>query len=98
MFMKDSDGKKSVTTTMAFVTFIVVMIKVLLGGSAFSIAGFSLSIGPISSDEIIALLGPTLGAYTYRRYTDRRYDSADANAMFEAAAAEEAENPQSGNP
>lgn len=78
MFLKDSDGKKSFTVTMSVVTFIVVMIKVLVGGSAFSIGGVSMSFGNIGADEIIALLGPTLGAYSFRRYTDRRFDSADA--------------------
>lgn len=92
MFMKDSDGKKSFTVTMSIVSFVVVMIKVLLGGNAFSIGGVSMSFGNIGSDEILALLGPTLGAYSFRRYTDRRFDSADA-----ATAEEEASPPIDSN-
>ena len=95
MFMKDSDGKKSFTVTMSVITFVVVMVKVLVGGSAFSIGGVSMSFGPIGSDEILALLGPVLGTYSFRKYTDRRYDAGDA--MFADALAAEEENPQSGN-
>jgi hypothetical protein len=73
MYMKDSDGKKSFTVTMSIITFAVVMLKVLVGGTSFTIGGTSFSFGSIGSDEIISLLGPTLGAYSFRRYTDSRY-------------------------
>lgn len=73
MYMKDSDGKKSFTVTMSIITFAVVMLKVLVGGTSFTIGGVSMAFGNIGSDEIMALLGPTLGAYSFRRYTDRRY-------------------------
>jgi len=72
-YMKDSDGKRSATVTMSIITFTVVMLKVLVGGTSFSIGGFSMSFGSIGSDEIVALLGPVLGAYSFRRYTDKRY-------------------------
>lgn len=75
MYMKDSDGKRSFTVTMSVITFTVVMAKVLVGGSSFSIGGLSMSFGSIGSDEILALLGPILGTYSFRKYTDRRYDS-----------------------
>lgn len=81
MFIKDSDGKKSFTVTMSIITFIVVMIKVLVGGSSFSFGSVSMSFGTIGSDEILALLGPTLGAYSFRRYTDRRFDSESAEPI-----------------
>jgi len=73
LFMKDSDGKRSFTVTASVITFIVVMLKVLVGGSSFTIGGVSVSFGNIASDEILALLGPTLGAYSFRRYTDQKY-------------------------
>jgi len=77
MYMKDSDGKKSFTVTMSIITFAVVMLKVLVGGTSFTIGGVSMAFGNIGSDEVMALLGPTLGAYSFRRYTDRRYGLED---------------------
>jgi hypothetical protein len=77
MYMKDSDGKKSFTVTISVITFAVVMLKVLVGGTSFAVSDVSVSFGTISSDEIVALLAPTLGAYSFRRYTDTRYAGAD---------------------
>ena len=74
LFMKDSDGRPSFTVTASVITFFVVMLKVLVGGTAFTVGGVSFAFGNIGSDEIIALLGPTLGAYSFRRYTDRKFD------------------------
>lgn len=73
MFMKDSDGKKSFTVTVSIITFAVVMFKVFVGGTSFSIGGVNVAFGNIGAEEIMALLGPTLGAYSFRRYTDTRY-------------------------
>ena len=52
---------------MAIVTFLVVMVKVLLGGSSLSLGTFAFSFGTIDSFSIAALLTPTLGAYVARR-------------------------------
>lgn len=73
MYMKGSDGRKSFTVTISLITFVVVMLKVLVGGSSFAINGVSVSFGNIDSDEIAALLGPTLFAYSFRKYTDQRF-------------------------
>jgi len=78
MYLKDSDGKKSATVTMSIITFAVVMLKVLVGGTAFTIGGVSFAFGNIGADEILALMGPTLGAYSFRRYTDRRFEYENA--------------------
>jgi hypothetical protein len=88
MFMKDSDGKKSFTVTISVITFAVVMLKVLVGGTAFSVGGFSVSFGNIGADEIVALLGPTLTAYTARRYTDARFAPAEDPGEKSSAGAE----------
>lgn len=73
MYMKDSDGKKSFTVTISLITFFVVMLKVLVGGTAFNVGGVSIAFGNIGSDEIAALLGPTLFSYITRRYTDAKF-------------------------
>lgn len=94
MYMKDSDGKKSFTVTMSIITFVVVMLKVLVGGTSFTIGGVSMDFGNIGSDEIIALMGPTLGAYSFRRYTDRRYGQEDYTV--DPPGEEASEDPRSG--
>ena len=64
MMIKDSTGKKSMTATFAYISFAVVMLKVLLGGVTIG----SFSFGGIDAMSIAAVLGPTLGAYTARRW------------------------------
>lgn len=86
MYLKDSDGNRSFTVTMSIVAFIVVMLKVLIGGGSLSIGSFSISSGTIGSDEILALLGPTLGVYSFRRYTDRKYEAQEAGNQMAAGA------------
>ena len=73
LMMKDSDGEKSLTATLAMVSFIIVMIKVLFGGSTVSFSSFSFTFGAIDSFSIAAILGPTLGTYAARRHTDAKY-------------------------
>lgn len=89
MYMKDSDGKKSFTVTISIITFVVVMFKVLVGGTAFNVGNVSIAFGNIGSDEIAALLGPTLFAYIARKYTDIRYAPAvdDSGEKSKAGAA-----------
>lgn len=83
LMIKDSDGKKSLTTTLAVVTFVIVMLKVLLNGASISIGTFSYTFGTISSDEIAALLGTTLGTYAFRRHTERKFAARGGNESVE---------------
>ena len=64
MFIRDSSGNRSLTATLAIVGFGVVMLKVLLSGGSVG----SVSFGTIDSLSIAAILGPTLGTYTARRW------------------------------
>lgn len=64
MFIRDTSGNKSLTATVAVIGFAVVMLKVLLNGASIG----SLSFGTIDSLSIAAILGPTLGTYTARRW------------------------------
>jgi hypothetical protein len=70
-WMKNTDGERDAILTMAFIGFIVVLIKVLLSGVV--IGGKDLSLGSIDAATIGAVLAPTLGAYVARRYTDRKF-------------------------
>lgn len=81
MFLKDSSGKPSMTATMSIVAFVVVMIKVLFSGAAIAIGSFSYDFGTIDSLVIAALLGPTLGAYTWRRHTAATYEQTDPSLV-----------------
>lgn len=75
MYLKDSNGEKSLTATFAIITFFVVLLKFLFSGAEISLIGFSYSFGSVSSDEIAAMLGTTLGTYSIRRYTDRKFST-----------------------
>jgi hypothetical protein len=64
MMIKDSTGNKSMTATLAYIAFFAVTLKFLLSGVTFG----AFSFGIVDSFSIAALLGPTLGAYTARRW------------------------------
>lgn len=64
MYLKDTSGNRSMTATIAFVAFAVVMLKVLLN----EVTVGSVDFGTIDSLSIAAILTPTLGAYTARRW------------------------------
>lgn len=73
MLLKDTAGQKSLTATLSVVTFVVVMIKVLFGGGSIKYDDYSFSFGTIDAASIAALLGATLGAYSFRRHTMATY-------------------------
>ncbi len=73
MWIKNSDGKKDAVLTMATFGFIVVLAKVLLGGVSLTIGQHVVNFGTIDAAVIGAILGPTLGSYVARRYTDKKY-------------------------
>jgi hypothetical protein len=75
--LRDSKGKKSLTTTLSVIAFVVVMLKVLFGGAAVVVGAFSYSFGEIDAASIAALLGSTLGVYAFRRHTEAAYGYAD---------------------
>jgi len=70
MFIKDSSGNRSLTATLAVISFAVVMLKVLLSGASVALAGASYSFGTIDGLTIGAIFGPILGTYTARRWGD----------------------------
>jgi len=74
-WMTNTSGKKDAVLTMAFIGFILVVIKVLLAGSTIIWNGDTISFGEIDAPTIGAILTPTLGAYCARRFTDKKYFS-----------------------
>lgn len=68
MYIKDSNGVKSLTATLAYIAFAVVMLKVLFNGASVVLADFSYSFGEIDSASIGTILVPVLGSYTARRW------------------------------
>lgn len=73
MYLADSNGKKSLTATLSIIAFVIVMIKLLVNNSAIQVGTFAYSFGAIDATEIAAVLGPILGTYAFRRYTDSRF-------------------------
>ncbi len=68
MYMKDSGGTKSLTATLAYVSFFVVMVKVLFSGASITVGSLSYDFGTIDALVIGAIFGPILGSYTVRRW------------------------------
>lgn len=64
MFIRDTSGNRSMTATLAYVAFAIVMLKFLLNGMTVGAWSF----GTIDAASIAAVLTPTLGAYTARRW------------------------------
>ena len=72
-WMKNTSGKPDAVLTMAFIGFLIVVIKVLMAGSTLVWNGDTISFGEIDATTIGAILTPTLGAYVARRYTDKKF-------------------------
>ncbi len=70
--------------TMAFVSFIVVLVKVVLGGTAVTIGSLVLNVEPISPELAGVLLGTQTAGYVFRRHTDRKFPGAVAEEDTEA--------------
>lgn len=74
-WMTNTDGKPDAVLTMAFVGFMIVAVRVLLSGLSVELATGKYTLGSPDASVIGALLGPTLGAYVGRRWTDKKYSS-----------------------
>jgi hypothetical protein len=86
MWIKNTDGKKDAVLTLALAGFVVVLLKVLLGGFHLEVAGKDITLGTIDASVIGAILTPTLGAYVARRYTDKKYHKPDKPGPHEKKA------------
>lgn len=75
--IRNSKGQKDGIFTMAVVGFGFCLVKVLLVGVTLQIAGHEINFGTIDGSTIAAILTPTLGAYVGRKYTDKKYGSAE---------------------
>lgn len=73
MYLKNSKGEKSMTVTLSVVAFVIVMLKLLFNNSTIHLAGLAYSFGSIDAATSAAVLGPILGTYAFRRYTDTRF-------------------------
>lgn len=73
MYLRNSDGEKSMTATFSIIAFVVVMVKVLISGAGIQIGSFSYEFGTIDSFTVASVLGPILGTYAFRKYTEVRY-------------------------
>jgi hypothetical protein len=85
LWIKNSDGEEDTMLTFAVVAFVVVLFKVMMGGTDWTIGNLVWKIMPIDATMVAALLGPTLGAYVARRYTDRKFIDANRDGIDDAA-------------
>lgn len=81
LWIENSDGQKDTMLTFALAAFMVVLFKVLFGGTDWVIGGTTWKILPIDATMVGALLTPPLTAYVARRYTDRKFIDANNNGV-----------------
>lgn len=73
--IRNSCGKQDAMLTFCAIGLAVVVIKVLMAGVSLSDGAHSVTFGTIDGSIIAALLTPTLGSYTARRYTETKFGS-----------------------
>lgn len=76
-WIKNTSGYPDAMLTFAVLAFIVVIVKVMLLGIAFTFNDQTINLGTIDAAVIAAMLTPTLGAYCARRHTERKYEHLD---------------------
>jgi len=76
LWVKNTEGKRDAMLSMSVWGFFIILIKVLVGGITFQVAGKDICLGQVDAAVIGAILTPTLGAYVTRRYTDVKYSKA----------------------
>lgn len=77
-WIKNSAGKRDAMLTLTVITFAVVLLKVVFGGTTVNVGEWAVSIDPISPELAGALLGPNIAGYVFRRHTDKKYPEGDA--------------------
>lgn len=78
---KNSDGKRDPILTLAIISVIVVLLKVLGSGVTFNFGGAPVSFGTIDGGLVGAILTPTLGAAVAHRYTDKHFEDKNNNGI-----------------
>lgn len=76
-WIKNSEGKPDAMLTLTVIVLAVVLIKVIFGGMSVHIYSWTMNVDPISPELAGVLLGPNIGAYVARRYTDRKFPKDD---------------------
>ena len=78
-WIKNTSGKRDAMLTFAFIAFLVVTFNILV--STFGIIGYkdiNISFKAMEASTMSAYLAATFTAYVSRRWTDRKYDSSEA--------------------
>ncbi len=65
---KNGDGRPDPVLTMAWIGFVAVILRTIVGGFSTVLWGHSISISPLDGGVIMAILTPTLGAYVGNHY------------------------------
>lgn len=74
LMVKNTDGKPDAILTMTVITLTIILLKFAVSGVTFAVDGsHSINFGAVDSGVIASLLGPTLGAYVARRYTEKKF-------------------------
>jgi len=75
VWVKNAEGKADTMLSFSVVAFVVIIFKVLFGGTKWVVGAQAFDVIPIDPGMVGALLVPTLSAYVARRYTDKKFDT-----------------------
>lgn len=75
VWIKNAEGKPDTMLSFSVVAFVVIIFKVLFGGTVWMLGKQTFTVIPIDPGMVAALLVPTLGSYVARRYTDKKFDT-----------------------
>ncbi len=66
--LRNSSGRHDAMLTLSVITLVLILVKVLIAGVTVTVGTGSVMLGtPMDGGLVVALLGPTLGAYVARR-------------------------------
>jgi len=74
-WFKNTDGKPDASFTMMVIAFVVVMIKVVFGGTDLTMLSWTLSIAQPDAELAAVLLAVPSAGYVARKHTDKKFNT-----------------------
>lgn len=73
--MKNSEGKKDASFSMMVIAFVVVMVKVVFGGTDLTMLSWTLSVAQPDAELAAVLLAVPSAGYVARKHTDKKFNT-----------------------
>ena len=80
-WIKGPNNEASVTLSFMVASFLIVVFKLVFGGSEINLEHFKWVIQPIDASTLTGFLAVTFGSYVGRKYTDAKFIDANNNGV-----------------